>query len=170
MKGTIQRLITECDGIPKKWGSKFPSHRNDFISEMKLGIMNTLDKYGKDVSAKLVRTIVGRRCQEYMSQIPAVRIPPTTGRSLKAKGKDTMVATEVYTEVYLDDRIGYVRLDTEDVIETICMTKTERKVLLLRLDGLTQAEIGDQLGLQQQRVSEMVIKIRRQFNDTKCVC
>jgi len=165
MQGTVARLIEECDGIPKKWGNKFPTHRDDFMTEMKLGIMIAVNKYGEEVDTPLVRTIVGRRCQEYISHIPVVRIPPTTGRRFKAGMKDTMISTTVYIE---EDPV-YSLCDEKDVIATICVTTTEHEILLLRLEGFNQTEISSRLGIPQQRVSDMILKIRSQFNDTKCI-
>ena len=166
MKGTVQRLIRECDGIPRKWGARFPTHRKDFMGEMKVGIMIAVNKYGKDVKPELVRTIVGRRCQEYISQIPAVRIPPTTGRRKKSAGLDTMVSLIEF----MDENPTYTHCNEQDVIETICLTLFEYRVLIMRLEGRNQDAIAEACAVSQPTVSRAIRKIRSQFNDTRCLC
>lgn len=167
MKGTIEKLKEECKGIPSKWARKFPSHGDDFHAESTVGIMIAVNKYGEGVDVEVVRTIVGRRCQDYISHIPIIRIPPTTGRRLKKKDLDTMVQTCEYFE---DNQPTRCRVDESDTVDTVCMKPVERDVLLLRLDGLTYQEIADRLGYHVSYVGKIILKIRRRFNDTKCIC
>ncbi len=168
MHGTISRLVDESSGIAKKWARMFPSHSDDFHSLTLLAVAATIDKYGKDVSPSLVRTVVGRFCQEYISNIPVVRIPPTTGRRRKAVGEGTMVQTLEYIDNFESKR-AMPRVDVNDIIDTICHNLTEERVIHLRMAGLNQVEVGKSLEIGQQRVSEILKTLGERYNDTKCV-
>jgi len=168
MKGTISNLMEECKGIPKKWARRFPSHAQDFMGEAKLAIVIAIKKYGKDVDVSLARTIVGRRCEDYVSSIPTITIPRTTARRLASQGEESLV----HTCEYLEDAHGRAvrHFDTTDTVKTICLRELDVKVLTMRSDGKTYQEIGDALGYHKSYIGQIIKRLRRKFNDTKCVC
>jgi hypothetical protein len=167
MESTINALIEGCKGIPRKWSRRFPSHKADFHSEAKLAVVEAINKYGEKATLPLVRTIVGRKCLRLISYIPVVRIPDSTGIDLKAKGQDTMCST-ISFECCVERHAPQV-VDIDDTINCICISDREKFIVDRLLEGETQQQIADTLGITRQRVQQLIVCIRKQFNDTQSI-
>jgi DNA-directed RNA polymerase specialized sigma24 family protein len=59
------------------------------------------------------------------------------------------------TEQLTSDSVYYTPDYTEELIESLCLTDMQAKVLRLRLEGYSDREIGDQCNLGRSRIQEI---------------
>lgn len=157
----IRRRVEQCEGIINKWAGKFPSHRDDFKSEARLGVLITLEKYGDEAPIELVRTIVGRQLSTLVSYIPVVRVPKSTAYR---QAEDRMVQT---VELHCHHCSTAHRINLDDVVDTIALTDREKEVVYHRLNGATQQQIADKLEVSQTTVHNIIKRLKERYYETK---
>lgn len=121
--------------------------RNDLLQEMFLQVWLSFDKYdGRTLpSTWLYRIALNVAISAYRKQVRR--------REVREPIPDTLIDTDDDTDETLDRLQVYVRE----------LKELDRALLILSLDGNTQAEIADILGLTPTNVSTRLSRIRQQL-------